>query len=132
MNIKEIREATGMTQKEFAQRYAIPIGTIRRWEYGESTPAPYIIDLIASQLPLRKEHLKEIKTRNGIIYYYDKDTRSLMDKKGTRIKINHTLEDIKEQNLPLYVNDLFESYYETIKKFDQDCKLDKEEDILWS
>ena len=35
---KIIRRALGMTQEEFAARYHIPLGTLRDWEQGRSTP----------------------------------------------------------------------------------------------
>ena len=35
---KIIRRALGMTQQEFAARYHIPLGTLRDWEQGRSTP----------------------------------------------------------------------------------------------
>ena len=43
LDIKELRDSTGMTQKEFASKYGIPISTLRKWEQGESSPAPYDI-----------------------------------------------------------------------------------------
>ena len=35
---KIIRRALGMSQEEFAGRYHIPIGTLRDWEQGRTTP----------------------------------------------------------------------------------------------
>ena len=32
LNIREMRKNTGMTQREFADRFDIPVGTLRRWE----------------------------------------------------------------------------------------------------
>jgi putative transcriptional regulator len=32
INVKAVREATGMTQAKFAATYQIPVGTIRDWE----------------------------------------------------------------------------------------------------
>src|SRR6516225_6283283 len=34
--IKTLRRALGLTQEEFANRYAIPIGTLRDWEQGRT------------------------------------------------------------------------------------------------
>ena len=45
-NIKEIRWATGLSQKAFAELYGIPISTLRNWEQGSNSPAPYVIGLI--------------------------------------------------------------------------------------
>lgn len=36
--IKTIRRALGMTQEEFAERYLIPLGTLRDWEQGRTEP----------------------------------------------------------------------------------------------
>ena len=55
----------------------------------------------------------------------------VLDINGNRIYVKENLEDIKTQNLPLYLDDLFERFYEIQEKFDRDCKYDKEEDIFW-
>lgn len=36
--VKTLRRALGMTQEEFAQRFQIPLGTLRDWEQGKSEP----------------------------------------------------------------------------------------------
>lgn len=131
-NIKEMREATGMSQKAFANMYGIPIGTLRNWEQGSNSPAPYVVNLLARTLPNGNCTLKEINGKNGRTYYYDKNQRCLLDIQGNRIYIREDLDDIKEQNLVLYLDDLFERFYEIQDKFDRDCKYDKEEDILWT
>jgi len=132
MNIKEMRYATGMTQKEFAERFHIPIGTLRRWEYGESTPASYIVELIARELPVDRKMMKTIEDGKGNTFYYNKEAGYLVDRRGTRIFVQVDLDGVKKQNLILYIEDLFESYYEILNKFHQDCRLDETEDIIWS
>ena len=99
MTIREMRDMTGQTQKEFANRFGIPIGTLRRWEYGT--------------------------------FYYDKSANIIMDCLGTKISVTEDLEGVKEQNLAIYAKDLFEAYYEAVERFNNDCRLDKQEDILW-
>lgn len=32
---------------------------------------------------------------------------------------------------PIYAKDLFDAYYEAVERFNNDCKYDKQEDILW-
>ena len=132
MDIKEMRDMTRLTQRDFAAKFDIPIGTLRRWEYGESKPAPYIIKLIALQLPVDQRKMEQIKDEEGNIFFYNKEAGYLMDMQGTRINIKDELEEVKKQNLILYIKDLFEAYYEILDKFDRDCKLDKTEDIIWS
>ncbi|HEX5321431.1 MAG TPA: helix-turn-helix domain-containing protein [Stellaceae bacterium] len=36
--IKSLRRALGLTQEEFAERYRIPVGTLRDWEQGRTEP----------------------------------------------------------------------------------------------
>lgn len=36
--VKIIRRALGLTQEEFAERYRIPLGTLRDWEQGRTEP----------------------------------------------------------------------------------------------
>ena len=132
MDIKEMRDMTRLTQREFAAKFDIPIGTLRRWEYGESKPAPYIIKLIALQLPVDQKKMEQIKDEEGNLFFYNKEAGYLMDMQGTRIHIKDELEEVKKQNLILYIKDLFEAYYEILDKFDRDCRLDKTEDIIWS
>jgi len=131
-NIKEIRESTGMSQKAFANMYGIPISTLRNWEQGSNSPAPYVVHLLARALPNKNPQLREIIGKNGCSYYYDKNQNCVLDIQGNRIYIQENLESIKEQNLALYLDDLFESFYEIQEKFNRDCKYDKEEDILWT
>jgi transcriptional regulator with XRE-family HTH domain len=132
IDIKELRDSTGMTQKEFASRYGIPISTLRKWEQGESSPAPYVAALLARTLPDTESSLKRIKTRGGKTYYYNPVKKEVSDVKGNRITIQEELEGVKEQNLALYLEDLFEGFYRLQDKFNRDCRYDKEEDILWS
>lgn len=127
-----MRDMTRLTQREFAAKFDIPIGTLRRWEYGESKPAPYIIKLIALQLPVDPKKMEQIKDEEGNLFFYNKEAGYLMDMQGTRIHIKDELEEVKKQNLILYIKDLFEAYYEILDKFDRDCRLDKTENIIWS
>ena len=131
-DIKELRESTGMTQKEFAEMYGIPLSTLRKWEQGEASPAQYVANLLARTLPCMDSALQKITGRKGDSYYYNKEQMYVADMRGNKIFIKEDLEGIKEQNLVLYLEDLFERFYEIQEKFNRDCKYDKEEDILWS
>lgn len=130
-DIKEIRESTGMSQKAFAETYGIPISTLRNWEQGINSPAPYVVNLLARTLPSMNSSLREIMGKSGSPYYYDKNQNCVADVKGNKIYVQENLVDIKEQNLALYLDDLFAGFYELQEKFNRDCRFDKEEDILW-
>ena len=48
--IKELRESTGMSRKDFSEHTGIPVRTLEDWEAGRRTPPEYIPRLIAYQL----------------------------------------------------------------------------------
>ena len=50
MNIREMRQILGDTQKEFATRYNIPFRTIQNWETGKRMPPEYIINLLSQRV----------------------------------------------------------------------------------
>lgn len=130
-DIRELRESTGMTQKAFAKMYGIPISTLRKWEQGEASPAPYVANLLARTLPDMDSTLQKITGREGVSYYYDKNQKFVSDMRGNKIFIQEDIEGVKRQNLVLYLENLFDRFYEIQEKFNRDCKYDKEEDILW-
>ena len=44
--IRRTRISLGLSQKEFAQRFCVPIGTLRDWEQARSTPPQFAIAYI--------------------------------------------------------------------------------------
>ena len=52
--IKQLREGTGETRKEFSIHTGIPVRTLEDWEAGRRTPPEYIPRLIAYQLEYEK------------------------------------------------------------------------------
>lgn len=53
MNSKAIREMLNMTQEEFAQRYSIPLGTVRNWDARNCMPV-YYASIFAEIISLKK------------------------------------------------------------------------------
>ena len=50
MTIKELRAASGMTQKEFSDYFNIPRRSIEDWETEKRTPPEYLVNLIEYKL----------------------------------------------------------------------------------
>ncbi len=61
--IKELRESTGMTRKEFSKHTGIPVRTLEDWEAARRTPPEYIPRLIGYQLKY-EELMKETEENN--------------------------------------------------------------------
>lgn len=130
--IKELRNLTGLSQISFAKRYGIPVSTLRKWEQGESSPAPYVITLLAQTIPGTDKELRKIRGADGGYYYYNKLKKYVTDSKGNNINIQENLDDVNDHNLGIYIQELFEAFYEIQEKFNRDCRFDKTENIIWS
>ena len=48
--IKELRTASGMTQKAFSEYFSISKRNVENWEGGKSTCPPYLLELIRYKL----------------------------------------------------------------------------------
>ena len=55
MKIKTLREAAGMTQKDFAEYFHIPYRTVQDWNAGQRKCPEYLLDLM--EYKLQKEGL---------------------------------------------------------------------------
>ena len=84
-SIKELRKSTGLSQREFSSMYSIPLSTLRKWEQGESSPAPYVLTLLARTLPDTNSSLKEIRTKDGRVFYCDFNQKMVSDVYGRKI-----------------------------------------------
>ncbi len=62
--IKELRESTGMSRKEFSEHTGIPVRTLEDWEAARRKPPEYIPRLIAYQLKY-EELVKNSESKNG-------------------------------------------------------------------
>ena len=52
VDVKAVRSKIGLTQEEFAARFAISLGTLRHWERGDRAPhgtALVLLNIIAKQ-----------------------------------------------------------------------------------
>lgn len=130
-DIKTLREKTKMSQSQFANAFEIPLSTLRKWEQGESNPAEYTLKLIAKAISIDNPDFELIKG-NDRDYYYDPINNIVYDSLSNGVKIKHDLHTIKKQNLPIYLDKLFNDYYIIQDTFNDDCDYDLKEDIIWS
>lgn len=62
--IKELREGTGMSRKEFSEHTGIPVRTLEDWESARRTPPEYIPRLVEYQFKY-EELLREREEKSG-------------------------------------------------------------------
>lgn len=55
MEIKEIRENSGLNRSEFSKNYSIPIRTLEDWEAGRRNPPKYVLSLLQKVVEYEKK-----------------------------------------------------------------------------
>ena len=69
MKIKEIRNASGLTQEAFARKYNIPKRTIEGWEAGKRNPPEYVLLLL--DRVVREDTKKTEKEKTEMNSFYN-------------------------------------------------------------
>lgn len=128
--IKEYRLLTNLTQKEFAEKYQIPLSTLRKWEQNSSQPPKYFIHVFESQFSNIKEYKKYIGSDKKI-YFVDEKNKKVGDSFGHWIYFDENLDGVIDSNLGLYIETLFLNYYKAVKQFNEDLSFDKKDRIRW-
>ena len=77
-SIKELRESTGMSRKEFSEHTGIPVRTLEDWEAGRRTPPEYIPRLLAYQIKFEGIFVAKKKTKNKIDIVTDPDGNKIV------------------------------------------------------
>lgn len=60
MKISDLRSATGMSQRQFAEHFGIPVGTLRNWEQSIASPPDYVFQMIFTSL--RRDKMINVET----------------------------------------------------------------------
>lgn len=129
--IKEIREATNLSQSEFAKTYHIPLSTLRKWEQLVSFPPKYVVELLEASIPAYNKNLIKIVCEDNNVYYLNKENKKIFDNKRNCISFDEPIDGVIEANLPVYIKELFDDFYKIQNQFNRDLFLDKKEKIIW-
>ena len=60
MKMNDLRNMTGMSQRQFAEHFGIPVGTLRNWEQGIASPPDYVFQMIFTSL--RRDKMINVET----------------------------------------------------------------------
>ena len=107
--IKELRESTGMTRKEFSEHTGIPVRTLEDWEAARRIPPGYIPRLIAYQL--RFENLIKLQkvVQKNINVISDLDGTKVVLINDVRFKSRRHIDwDEIEELLKEYIGEYYE------------------------
>ena len=53
--MRELRESTGLSRKEFCAQFDIPYRTMTEWELGHRSAPPYVLRLLSYYIKMRKQ-----------------------------------------------------------------------------
>lgn len=59
--IRALRAETGLTRKQFAEHFQIPLRTVEEWEAGRRKPPEYIPRLLKYQIMYEQQFDKQFK-----------------------------------------------------------------------
>lgn len=129
--IRELRQTTGLSQKEFSDMFHIPVSTLRKWEQNQSSPPSYVVRLIKNYLPASNKEYEIYFGSDGKKYYLDRQNNRVGDSLGNWIHFNESIDGVIQENISIYIEEFFAKYYEAIRRFDEDLKIDKMHHIRW-
>ena len=129
--IREIRDSTNLSQKEFADMLHIPVSTLRKWEQNQSAPPSYVLNLIRNSFPQTNKDYEEYLGSGRKKYYLDRNNSRVGDSLGNWISFHEDISDVIKENIGIYIETLFNKYYEIVKSFDNELKCDKINKINW-
>jgi len=104
--IKELRENTGMSRKEFSEHTGIPVRTLEDWEAGRRTPPDYIPRLLAYQIEFESIYAGNEKRNVSLIQDADGNKIVVINDIVFKGKRSIAWEDV-EKYLKRYVGDIY-------------------------
>ena len=104
--IKELRENSGMSRKEFSEHTGIPVRTLEDWEAGRRTPPEYIPRLLAYQIKFESIYAGNEKRNVSLIQDADGNKIVVINDIVFKGKRSITWEDV-EKYLKRYVGDIY-------------------------
>ena len=109
-SIKDLRESTGMSRKEFSEHTGIPVRTLEDWEAGRRTPPEYIPRLLAYQMKFEGivSSKVEVKGKRSVSVIQDVDGNNIVIINDIRFKGKRSI-DWKEvrEYLREYVGEFY-------------------------
>ena len=131
MKIRDIRKMTGLSQREFANKYSIPLPTLQHWERDFTQPPKYFLQLIEESVCADQKETLCFKGKYGETYMYSPDNNTIMNETGDKLYITDLFNDVKLENAGLYLSELFDSIKQAKDLFSIECKEDIRNDIIW-
>ena len=104
--IKDLRESTGMSRKEFSEHTGIPVRALEDWEAGRRTPLEYIPRLLAYQIKIEEIFAGKVKRNVSVILDADGNKIVVINDIVFKGKRSISWEEV-EKYLKRYVGDIY-------------------------
>lgn len=108
--IKELRESTGMSRKEFSEHTGIPVRTLEDWEAGRRTPPEYIPRLLVYQIKFERifSAKEEVKGKRSVSVIQDVDGNNIVIINDIRFRGKRSIDwkDVREY-LKEYIGEFY-------------------------
>ena len=104
--IKELRESTEMSRKEFSEHMGIPVRTLEDWEAGRRTPPDYVPRLLAYQIKIEEIFAGKVKRNVSVILDADGNKIVVINDIVFKGKRSISWEEV-EKYLKRYVGDIY-------------------------
>lgn len=98
-NIVDLRTEIGLSRKEFALHFGIPLRTVEDWEAGRRVPPEYIPRLIRYQIKFEKLSNKEVISNKTEEFPADRNVNIIRDLDGNKIVFVHDTIFKNKQNI---------------------------------
>ena len=113
--MKEIRAITGLTRKDFSDKYGIPLRTLEEWEAGRRIPPEYVIRMLAYYVGVSAiveqadgNTSEEIKNSRNVNIIRDIENRKIVFIHDIIFKNKQNIKwDEVEQYLEQYINEFY-------------------------
>jgi DNA-binding XRE family transcriptional regulator len=109
-SIKELRESTGMSRKEFSEHTGILVRTLEDWEAGRRTPPEYIPRLLTYQIRFEWVFAarKKVNCKRSVSVIQDVDGNNIVIINDIRFKGKRSIDwkDVREY-LKTYVGEFY-------------------------
>ena len=78
IELKKIREQTGLNRREFAEYFEIPLRTVEDWEAGKRKMPPYLLRLISYKVRIEAKEVNKTEVTKNVNIICDADGKKFV------------------------------------------------------
>ena len=109
IELKKIREQTGLNRREFAEYFEIPLRTVEDWEAGKRKMPPYLLRLISYKVRIEAKEVNKTEVTKNVNIICDADGKKFVLINDIRFKgkVREEWEEVE-----MYLKEYIGKYYQ--------------------